>query len=223
MTYEVACLLHHQRCKDIFRAVHIQDVRITLLHEVSEFIQQVKAPKYALLIVDTRHKDSEKLLRNIISKELSNSTIIITSQFNQETFRKYVKLGYRYIVDIDTFVCLVPTILENLVEFIQNDFQAPREITKRGVTISIECGYIIFHGCKITTSRSALLLLCALLNSNGYCNSTYLQSYLEKAIKTEVSSSYITVTISRLNREIYIATGMKIIKNRYGFGYYLDI
>lgn len=223
MIQEIACLLHHQRCKDTLRAIHIQDLKITLLHKIPEFPLQTKINNYDLLIVDSKHHDSESLLKHISTNKLYNSTIIVIPQFDRETFQRYIKLGYRYVIDIETFVYLIPIILDNLIEFIQNDFHSPKEITKKGLTISIECGYIIFHGCKITTSRPALILLCAILNSDRYCNWAYLQTHLNKAIGQEVSSSYITVTISRLNREIYKATGLRIIRNRYGFGYYIDL
>lgn len=223
MTHDIACLLHNPKCKDALRAIDIQDIRITLLHKIPELLSLTKINSYDLLIVDSMHNDSEFILKHVNTYELCNSTIIVTPQFNREVFRKYIKRGFRYVVDADTFVYIIPTILENLTEFLQNDLHTTKETTKKGLTISIECGYIIFHGCKVTISRSALRILSTLLNSEGYCNLEYLQNCLEKSLAKEVSSSYITVTISRLNKEVYRATGMKIIKNRYGFGYYLDI
>lgn len=223
MVQEIVCLLHHHRCKEVIRTIHIEGLRIALLREASEAISQSKLKRCDLLIVDSGHKDSQDLLKNVNNHELRNSTIIIIPQFDQETFRKYIRLGYRYVIDVETFVYLIPTILENLSEFLQNDSHTPKEITKKGLTVSIECGYAIFHNCRIVTSKPALVLLCALLNSNGYCNLKYLRNHLKEINGKELSKSYITVTISRLNREIYKATGMKIIKNRYSFGYYLDI
>lgn len=223
MTHQIACLLHNSKCKDFLRTIQIQDIRITLLHKIAGTLSQPDIKIYNLYIVDSKHHDSEILLKHIAANNLYNSTIIVTSQFDRNTFQRYIKRGYRYIIDTDTFLYLIPIILENLTYFLQNSTHIPKEITKRGLVLSIECGCIIFHECKIFISKSAMILLCALLNSNSYCNTKYLQNYFEKSTTRHVSSSYITVTISRLNKEIYKATGMRIIKSRYGFGYYLDI
>lgn len=223
MIHDIACLLHNQKCKDALRAIHVQDVKLTLFHKIPETFFQTSTKHFNLYIVDSTHHDSEILFRHTTVNNLYNSTVIVTPKFDRETFQRYIKSGYRYVVDIDTFVYLIPTILENLSDFLENNSYPSKEFTKKGLTISVDRGYMIFHGCKISISKIALMLLCTMLNSNSYCDLKYLKDCLGTSLSKEVSPSYITVTISRLNKAIYQSTGMKIIKNRYGFGYYLDI
>lgn len=222
MVYELACLLHNEDCKNIIRTTKQPDSRITFFRNIRDFIQEIQKHDYDLLLIE-ESEISDHFSQCISGKTQSLSTIIITPQFSKYYFQKYVKLGFRYIIDKETFIYLIPTILENLEEFLSTHNYPDTEITLKGMTVATSRGYLILHDCKIITSRFALTLLTILLRSSGYCSLSFLQSELEKKLHKKIGESYVTVTISRLNHDIHKVTGLKIIRNRYGFGYYIDL
>ncbi len=108
MTHGIACLLHNSKCKDTLRAINIQNIRITLLHKKPEFPSPTEINSYDLLIVDSMHNDSEFILKHVNTDKLCNATIIVTPRFDKETFLRYIKKGFRYVVDADTLYILFP-------------------------------------------------------------------------------------------------------------------
>ena len=211
MIQEIACLLRNDDCKEILRATKITELKITFFQHIKDLVTKVHVRNYELLLIE-ESQISKDFLQCISEKDLNHSTIIITPEFNKHYFQKYVKLGFRYIIDTETFIYLIPTILENLEEFLHNQNCTDRKITRKGVTVSISMGYLIFHDCKIIASRLALIVLTILLKSDGYRSLFSLQSDLQRQLGERVTESHITVIISRLNHDIYKATGMRIIK-----------
>jgi len=222
MVHEIACLLRNEGCKDIIRATKSPTLRVTFFHHIKDLITKIQKCNFALILIE-ESQISNNFPQYVSGRDLSHSTIIVTPEFNKYYFQKYVKLGFTYIIDTETFIYLIPTILENLQEFLHSSNCANKEIMLKGVTVSIAMGYLILRECKIFAPRSALILLVILLRSDGYLSLQSLQPELERRLNRKIAESHITVTISRLNRDIHNATGMKIIKNRYGFGYYVDL
>ncbi len=228
MVRNIVCVTHNNFYKNILQDLRNPHLNIVFYKSQDyDFQTRQLSPPPDLCILDTEfEKDNQKFFKEITtytSNYIPNNTLIILNQFNKQDFNKYIKLGFTYILSQNVFPYLVPAVIENLDYFLGYQITSPSLITYKSLQICCSCGYIILKDCKIFLSKSSLTLITILIKAETYCTITKLEKDLEMLLGKNFSDSYITVTISRTNNEIFQATGLKLIKNRYGFGYYLDI
>ncbi len=226
MAQQVGCFITSSQLKDTLRAINAPNIQITSFRNIEDIIQHRNLASYSLLIIDGRYYKQDELktlLVYLTRNGFNRITMVIPCNFNRESFKKYVQLGYTYIIDRQVFIYLIPVILENLAEFLHHDCY-PSPIYRGNLTLYATNSYAIFKDCKILLSKTEVLILQMFLNSpNPYISTTKLRNYLILKLNRNISNSYITVNLSRLNCKICKATGIKIIKSRYGQGYYLSI
>lgn len=226
MTQHIGCFITSPLLKNVLRSINTSSIQITNFHNTQEIIRHQNLASYSLFIIDGKYNKQNELktlLMYLTQNDLNRITMIIPCNFNKESFRKYIQLGYTYIIDRNVFTYLIPVILENLAEFLHH-YRNSSSIHRGNLTLSVANNYLIFKECKILLSKIDVLILQMFLNSpNPYINTTALQGYLASKLNMNISNSYITVNLSRLNHKVSKATGIKLIKSRYGHGYYLSI
>jgi DNA-binding response OmpR family regulator len=79
-----------------------------------------------------------------------------------------------------------------------------------------------YRNSKILLTENETVILEYILNQKDYCSLDNIFIYLNKQ-GINIHEDSLRVCISRLRKKILKQTGLDIIKNRYGIGYYISI
>lgn len=74
-------------------------------------------------------------------------------------------------------------------------------------------------GNRVALTSFESVFINYLITNNGICNMLDFQKYINCISNHKVEQKSIVVGISRFKRKVYISTGYKILKSRYGLGY----
>lgn len=161
------------------------------------------------------------LLFSICQKGLSSSTIIFSMEISHQQIYLYYKYKIHSLFLLSSInLFLEPTIRKILSLIPETDDTVLKD---RGISLYLSNNYAIFKGCKILLSNTEKLILQYLLKTCSPCTKAELTVYLSNSLDRDISTGYLTVNISRLRRKFIKHTGINIVKNRSGFGYYLSI
>lgn len=228
MIRTVACFTTDCYYKEILRNFRNSNTTILFYKDISAFLTESQSEKPSdIYIVDSKLENVNTAIfveaLSLVSQYHASKILIVVDHFSEKIFQKYIKLGFSYILSRDVFPYLIPAILENIDCFLCDNSKSKAIIKYRSLQFCFSSGYIILKECKIFMTPASLSLIQCLAQDCVYHPLSILKQQLEKEFNKSISNSYITVTISRINREVYKATGLRLIKNRYKFGYYLDI
>jgi len=196
-----------------------------ILHckNISSAIKNLDEHNYSAIVLDNRINALRynNLLLTIFRKNLSNSTIIFFEKLSSDDILRHCRHGISnlfFLSNINLF--LLPTIKKILHLIPQPNDIAFRE---RGISLYLSSNYVVYKGCKILLNKTEILILEYLLKKNSICSKDELISHLLQQTRKHISVKYLTVSISRLRNKILAHTGVNLVKNRNGFGYYLSI
>jgi len=155
----------------------------------------------------------------LYAKEKRIKTLIIVP-FKTINPLEYIRLG------IDDFVFQSDSI-ENIEcrIFKLLDISVLQEINVQRyeyITYILPNREVYIKGSKICLTTFESLFLNQLIINNGYCNMIDFRKYLIKINFKEMSRKTMVVAISRFKKKIYMSTGYKVIKSRYGLGYVIN-
>jgi len=226
-TKKILCLTNNFAYKEQLRRMSSYNTNISLIFvsNISDAIQDLQLKKFALLILDEDcfSKNivlSYQLLSILTSLCINQYTLIIVPRLDEVYFTKYIQKGFTYIVDIATARYLLPAVLKYLEEF-KSQRPPPEKISHKGLILDTQSHFIIFKNCKIQMHSMWIVILHFLIKQDRCCDIVKIQKYLEMIFERPISQSCISANIHRLNKRVKCATGLDIIKNRYGVGYYL--
>lgn len=226
-TKKILCLTNNFAYKEQLRQISFShpNTSFIFVSNISNAIQNLQSKKFTLIIIDEICLVQDivlscQLFSTLISLCINQYTLIIVPRLDEASFIKYIKKGFTYIVDMSTTKYLLPAILKYIEEF---KTQRPNieKISYKGITLDAQSHHIIFKHCKIHMLPMWIAILHFLIKQNCCCDITKIQRYLEMIFERSISQSCISANIHRLNKQVRSATGLDIIKNRYGVGYYL--
>ena len=199
-----------------------------ILHckNISSAIGNIEEDHLLAIIIDSNIERTDclqynTLLLTIFRKNYSDLTIIFFEEITQSDILKYCKYcipNLFFVSSINIF--LVPTI-ERILHLIPEPDGVV--LKDRGISLYLNCNYVIYKGCKIFLTKTEMLILQYLLKKNSVCSKEELIYHLSNTIGKEISLAYLTVNISRLRKKIFKHTGVNLVKNRNGFGYYISV
>ena len=200
----------------------------TILHckNISSAIENIKNDYFLAIVIDSNIEKTDYLQYNILlptifRKNYSDLTIIFFEEITPPDILKY----YRYCIQNLFSVSSINVFLVPIIERILHLIPEPDEVVlkDRGISLYLNCNYMIYKGCKIFLTKTEIQILQYLLKKNSVSTREELIYHLSKTIDKEISLAYLTVSISRLRNKIFKHTGVKLVKNRNGFGYYISI
>lgn len=181
---------------------------------------------FSAIIIDKNIEKTDSLqyktlLLTILRRNFSDLTIVFFEDITQADILKYC----RYCISNIFFLSNISLFLAPTIKRILHLIPEPDRIVlkDRGISLYLTCNYIIYKGCKIFLTKAEMYILQYLLKKNSICSREELISHLSKTIGREISLAYLTVNISRLRKKIFKHTGVKLVKNRNGFGYYISV
>ena len=193
---------------------------------IASAIESLSNGCYSAIIIDKNIEKTDSLQYNTLllttfRKNLSDLTIIFFEDITQSDILKYC----RYCIPNLFFLSSISIFLVPIIKRILHLIPDPDRVVlkDRGISLYLNCNYVIYKGCKIFLTKTEMLILQYLLKKNSVCSKEELISHLSKTIGKEISLAYLTVNISRLRKKIFKHTGVKLVKNRNGFGYYISV
>lgn len=223
---KVLCITNNYSYKEQLRSLfsYRNTTSILCIHNLSDAMMKIQSENYFIIIDDLISQNNEvlfkQLLELITSLCISTNTLIIVPQLNKEYFYKYLKLGFTYVTDIQIANNLLPAVLKHMEEF-QFKRPSPKKIYYKGLVIYPQLNIVTLKSCRVLITPVGMLILMFMIKHGGYCDIDTIQRYIKFALGKTISQSYATVNIHRLSKSITAATGLRIIKCRYGVGYYL--
>jgi len=228
LTNQILCITNNYTYKEQFRILlspH-NDISILFTHNLTDAILKLQSHHFVLVIIDEALSLEniqlfKQLLSLITSLCINLHTLILVPKLADEYFSKYIPLGFTYITDMSVVQHMLPAALKSIGEFKSQKPPSPERISYKGLTIIPQSNTIYLKGCCISISSVGTLILFFLIRHDGYANMCTVQKYLSSMLDKPISESYVTVSMHRLTKRIKDVTGLDIIKNRYGVGYYL--
>lgn len=225
---QILCITNNYRYKEQFRVListH-NNISILFIHNLTDALLKIQSQRFILIIVDdaisfTNNQLFRQLLSLITSLCINLHTLILVPKLSNEYYSKYIPLGFTYITDIQVVQNMLPAVLRNIEEFQSQKPPSPEKISYKGLTLIPQSNTIYLKGCCISISSVGILILFFLIRHDGYANMCTVQKYLSSMLDKPISESYVTVSMHRLTKRIKNITGLEIVKNRYGVGYYL--
>lgn len=208
--------------KNYIRASTLPLSNIHLIFEphIKEAINIINSQSLYLILIDSTlikdNKESTELLAIISQKLLNLRTIIVSSKFTEKIFLQYARQGMTYVTDEEYAKSLIPVILKYPDLLID-----PPKLNYKNLVLYPTERIVLINNCKIRINLLSTQILECLIKNNGKISKSNLITSISE--KSPVTKEYIEVTISRLNKITKQCTGIKLIRNRYGMGYYLTI
>lgn len=225
---QILCITNNYAYKEQFRNIlsSHNNLSILFIHNISDAILKLQSRCFVLVIVDEvlsleNTQAFNQLLSLITSLCINLHTLIIVPQIAEGYFSKYIPQGFTYITDMQVAKHMLPAVLKHIGEFKSQSPTPLKKISYKGLTINPRSNTIYLKGCCISISTVGILILFFLIRHDGYSDICTIQKYLGSMLEKPISESYITVNMHRLSKRIKDITGLDIIKNRYGVGYYL--
>lgn len=223
---KIICITNNYSYKEQLRSLLQSQSHTSILYtqNLSDAMLRIQSESYFIIIDDSISQNNEilfkQLLELLVSLCINTNTLILVPQLDKSFFYKYLKLGFTYITNIQIASDLIPAILKHMEEF-QFKRPPPRKIYYKGLTIFPQLNIICLKNCRVLITPIGMLILIFIIKHGGYCDIATIQKYITFTLGKAISQSYATVNIYRLSKSIQTATGLRIIKCRYGVGYYL--
>lgn len=191
---------------------------------VKNSLLNINITNFSLVILDDNLRNDtnfKDLIREIISEYLAPKTIVIIKDDNLNNIYYYAQYGITCILERPIRTNLLKMVIMQKLGLIKQSDNT--YIKHHGISIYPNLNYIILKGCKIYLSKCQTDIMIFLLTNNNPCNSRGIVKYLSCCKDKNISQSYLSANISKLRNKFIKNTGLKVIKNRRGFGYYISI
>lgn len=183
--------------------------------EIFSFVQQLKdqylgIPIFAIISkshknseIETKRKTSQNIYYRKIQELISYGIeFVLTEPLNQITVESIL---FRYIV----------TLRDRLSSY---NFQK-----YHGIYLNERAYYVIFNDCKIFLSDTETALLSLLMKEGRYLRCEDIKRGLENKTDKTYKTESIRIYVQRIREKFLTSTGINIIGNKYGRGYYITV
>jgi len=162
-------------------------------------------------------KDIIALLKSIKSKHLKTKSLIILP--NKQNFKETM-LSYGCDDYISKPYDNEDLILrcKNLINCIPTKYEKTYE--SQFLKYSRKFNIVTYNNTYLPLTPNEILLLKLLIREK-FLNKKELCKYFSTKLHKDYSEGYFTVLIHRVRKKIKLCTGLDLIKNKYGRGYYI--
>lgn len=197
------CIFLFSKDRDIIQL--LRNKVVYLRSDVTLYLKKTSlnySKSESIIIIDTRfYKNIEEFL------EYFNDTVIcLTDNFSGKHIENLFRNGVRHVltlpINTSLLLCLIKRYLGDI------NISSSKLYKYRGITICRDSSYIEYNECRVFLTRKELEVLESLISLEN---------------KKRKHNKSFQVTISRINNKTREGIGLRIIKNRYGQGYYISI
>ncbi|MCK9369090.1 response regulator transcription factor [Candidatus Dojkabacteria bacterium] len=194
--------------------------KVTCIKNISKLPDILSRSHFHLVILDTRNKYGNCFEACKYIKSNTNSKLILISHKNDIDLKeKCFKAG------CDDFLSkpFLPKEMIIRINKLVGVYDAEEKIECKGLLLNKSKKSLTVHNSTILLSPSEYLIVEYMLSNNEMHQTPKLATYLSAQNEKKMTHGALAVLIKRLRYKLNKGTGMEIIKNRYGKGYYLGI
>ncbi len=183
--------------------------------EIFSFIQQLKdqylgIPIFAIMGKAPENSEvdkTRKVFRSIYYKNIQELIsygieFVVAKPFSQITIEGIL---FRYIV----------TLRDRLSSYNFKKFH--------GIYLNERSNYVIFNDCKIFLSDTESALLSLLMKEERYLRCEDIKRGLENKTDKTYKAESVRIYVQRIREKFITCTGVNVIGNKYGRGYYITV
>jgi DNA-binding response OmpR family regulator len=142
--------------------------------------------------------------------------IVLTKKINLDTRLDSFKIGAEDYLP-------KPFFPQELVARINRLFEKAEVLGYKGLKINAETNSITYDNSMVILSRNEYLIMEYLIRSKGIKSLESICKYVSTKKNKETSNDSLIVGMTRLRKKFERNLGMKIVKTRYGKGYYIGL
>lgn len=165
-------------------------------------ISLVNIAEYNIRVIILDEQTDYSHIKEIDCKNI----IVVINNKSQETYNRIFENGIYHILEVPINENLLCSILLKSFGLLQD--RSSRKIKYHGLTLDLESNFAIYKDCKVNLTPK---------------EADVLHHLITKEKQLSLSARYLQVVTSRINRKFKTCTDTKIIRSRYGYGYYLAI
>lgn len=177
---------------------------------------------FDLIILDTKYQTGNpyELCRRI-KIETESKVIFVSSRSEIEIKQKSFENGGDDFLSMPFY----PQELSLRINRLLNKYDPNLILTssQKGILLDSKSKTVKVQNCCVNLSPTEYLIMEYLLKKDRPFNSIGITGYIESRKQKSVTNGSVIVQIKRLREKLWRGTGMKIIKTRYGLGYYIGL
>jgi DNA-binding response OmpR family regulator len=197
------CILKSSPIPEEIRCVQIIFVHIEISEVAIKEIQEIKRNSIAIPIFAIIQLNKEVLNSDMIKLLVANGVELIIKQPIDQNTIEFILFKYLFV-----FRDRVQNY--NLKKY-------------NGLYLNEECHYAILNECKIFLTPIETLILSILMKKDVVLDCEDIKNLLKDKMDKKYKSESIRICIQRLRDKFKESTGLNIIGNKYGRGYYICI
>jgi DNA-binding response OmpR family regulator len=191
--------------------------RISNISKIHNFLSETH---FHIIILDTKNRYGNSLeVCRYIKKNTSSKVIFISKHDDIDTKERCFESGADDFLKKPFF----PKELMIRINKLLGVYNKKEKIECKGLTLNKTDKTLSINNNCVILSNSEYLIIEYMLTNNEIHQTNNLIKYISSEKEKEISVSALTVLIKRLRTKLNKGTGMELIKNRYGRGYYLGI
>ncbi|MDD4381811.1 MAG: hypothetical protein PHE21_00485 [Candidatus Dojkabacteria bacterium] len=187
-------------------------------------INDIQSHYYKVIVIDEDFRKDSKfntLMSVLFSEYLNSETVILLNDNSFDNLQFYLRYNITCLIEKPIKKDLLKAIIFCKLELLEQ--YKNKLIQNYGISLYPHLNYLIVKGCKIYLSKSQLDIIFFLLTNNNPCESRSILKYLSYCRDRDITQSYLSANIAQLKKKFTKHTGLVVIKNRKGFGYYISI
>ncbi len=184
----------------------------------------VKENKFDLVTLDVVLQDGNglELVPFFNREQLTHKVIVLTKKDESKIKSLVFKLGVDdYMAkpfDIKELVCRS----KKLLDLDQNSIVEKVLIYNNWIKLNRLKRELYIDSYRVRLSNLEYIILECFLENDGFVKRCLLIERLKTQYDSNFRDNYLNVAITRLRKKFYEITGMRLIENQYGVGYYIN-
>ena len=148
-------------------------------------------------------------------------TITLTDKKDSKILREYFKAGTDYILPIPFSPQFLTLLIQKACGLIRDHIKD--EIRYHNLILLPNQNILKYKETRIDLTTNEKHLIKLILENNFPIQSHEIYKYISNKCPDTITEKQIYTTISRLNRKFKKNTGLTLLRNKYGVGYYITI
>ncbi len=187
-----------------------------------EYLLTIMDPK--LIIIDLESlKDLPEILEKlkIAKRSYTFYSLFIVSNIEKVNVIEIFKYGVDDIVENPIKISLIDALFHKYFRNLKDTVNTV--LHARGIDLYFEDSYAIFRECKIPLNRVEGIILSILMESQKPISIDNIRLEINNSLNKEISHQNIRINIYRIRQKFIKCTGLNIIGNKHGKGYYISV
>lgn len=183
--------------------------------EIFIFIQRLKEQYLGIPIFGIMEEIPEKLT-------ITNREKVIRNAY-YKNIQELISYGVEFVLARPLNQITIEGLLFRHIVDLRDRLSSYNFKKYHGIYLNERSHYVIFNDCKIFLSETESALLSLLMKEGRYLRCEDIRRGLENKTDRNYKTESVRIYIQRIRRKFFECTGINVIGNKYGRGYYITV